>query len=85
MEESESRRKSSNRKPSGKKPNYEKELIRLMLMYGRDMIDYIGSLCNEQQFEDSELREFYQDIRRRERYKQGKEVSVQVYADREHP
>ena len=67
----------------GKKPNYEKELIRLMLMYGRDMIDYIGSLCNEQQFEDPQLRTFYGDII--ERYKDDKEVSVQVYADREHP
>ncbi|MGD8427144.1 MAG: DNA primase, partial [Balneolaceae bacterium] len=45
-----------------KRPNYEKELIRLMLMYGRDMIDYIGSLCNEKQFEDPQLRDFYQDI-----------------------
>jgi len=68
---------------NGKKPNYEKELIRLMLMYGRDMIDYIGSLCNEQQFEDSDLKSFYIDII--ERYKEGEEVSVQVYADREHP
>lgn len=68
---------------NGKKPNYEKELIRLMLMYGRDMIDYIGSLCNEQQFEDAELRQFYSDIIKR--YKAEEEISVQVYADREHP
>lgn len=69
--------------PPKKRPNYEKELIRLMLMYGRDMIDYIGSLCNEQQFEDKQLRKFYEDII--QRFKAGKEVSVETYADREHP
>ncbi len=68
---------------SKKRPNYEKELIRLMLMYDRDMIDYIGSLCNEQQFEDEELRHFYEDII--ERYKEEEEVSVEHYANREHP
>ncbi len=69
--------------PQGKRPNYEKELIRLMLMYERDMIDYIGSQCNGQQFEDEQLRNFYEDII--ERYKEEKEVSVEAYADREHP
>lgn len=69
--------------PTKKRPNYEKELIRLMLMYGRDMIDYIGSQCNGQQFEDEQLRKFYEDIINR--YKNEKEVSVEAYADREHP
>ncbi len=69
--------------PPKKRPNYEKELIRLMLIYGRDMIDYIGSLCNGQQFEDEELRSFYEDII--ERFKEDKPVSVEAYADREHP
>ncbi|WP_246043102.1 DNA primase [Fodinibius saliphilus] len=66
-----------------KRPNYEKELIRLMLVYDRDMIDYIGSYCNETQFEDKQLRQFYEDII--ERYKEEKEVSVEAYAAREHP
>lgn len=83
VEESEFRQPPRKRTPVGKKPNYEKELIRLMLMYNRPMIDYIGSLCNEQQFEDEELKAFYLDII--ERYKGEEEVSVQVYADREHP
>ncbi|WP_445666244.1 DNA primase [Fodinibius sp. AD559] len=69
--------------PPKKRPNYEKELIRLMLMYDRDIIDYIGSQCNEQQFEDKQLRNFYKDII--ERYKDEKEVSVEAYAEREHP
>jgi len=75
-------RKKQPEKPQ-KRPNYEKELIRLMLMYSRDMIDYIGSQCNGQQFEDEQLRDFYEDII--QRYKDEKEVSVEVYADREHP
>ena len=69
--------------PPKKRPNYEKELIRLMLIYGRDMIDYIGSLCNGQQFEDEDLRAFYEDIIKR--FKDEKPVSVEAYADRDHP
>lgn len=78
--ESHKKRKSE---PPKKRPNYEKELIRLMLMYDRNMIDYIGSQCNEQQFEDPQLKEFYVDII--ERYKHEEEVSVEAYAEREHP
>lgn len=78
--ESHKKRKSE---PPQKRPNYEKELIRLMLMYDRDMIDYIGSQCNEQQFEDPQLREFYVDII--DRYKDEEKVSVETYAEREHP
>jgi DNA primase len=76
-------RKKRTSRSTKKRPSYEKELIRLMLVYDRDMIDYIGSKCHEQQFEDPQLREFYEDII--ERYKQEKEVSVEVYANREHP
>src|SRR5699024_2443208 len=43
-----------------KRPNYEKELIRLMLMYGRKLIDYIGSYCSGNHFEDEQLRAFYE-------------------------
>lgn len=80
VDESSRRKKPSSPK---KRPNYEKELIRLMLMYGRDMIDYIGSYCSEKHFEDEQLRDFYEDII--ERYKAEEEVSVEKYANREHP
>jgi len=66
-----------------KKHDYEEELIRLMLMYNDDMITYIGSLCNAQQFEHPELRQFYTDII--ERFKQEKPVTVEHYSNREHP
>lgn len=72
-----------NRVVPTKRPNYEKELIRLMLLYDDAMIDYIGSLCNEQQFEDPELKAFYSDII--EGYKDDKTISVETYANREHP
>ncbi len=82
-QEPSSPQKNRQSKSSKKRPNYEKELIRLMLMYDRDMIDYIGSECSEQHFEDDQLREFYEDII--QRYKQEKKVSVETYAEREHP
>ncbi|HLR25686.1 MAG TPA: toprim domain-containing protein, partial [Fodinibius sp.] len=66
-----------------KRPNYEKELIRLMLMYGRDMIDYIGTHCVAKHFEDEQLRDFYEDIIKK--YKAEEKVSVEKYANREHP
>lgn len=66
-----------------KRPNYEKELIRLMLVYDRKMIDYIGSHCHGRQFDDKQLRDFYEDII--ERYKAEEPVSVEKYAEREHP
>lgn len=68
---------------SKKRPSYEKEIIRLMLRYGRDMIEFIGSYCSEQQFEDEQLREFYEDIIKR--FKQEKEVTPEYYAQKEHP
>jgi DNA primase len=65
------------------KYHYEKELIRLMLLYGGEVIEYIGSQCNDRQFEHPQLKEFYQDII--ERYKQEKDISVDVYAQKQHP
>ncbi|HET6528368.1 MAG TPA: DNA primase [Balneolaceae bacterium] len=69
--------------PPQKRPNYEKELIRLMLVYDREMIGYIGSHCHGQQFEDEQLKDFYEDII--EQYKADEKVSVDKYANREHP
>ncbi|MEX2585899.1 MAG: DNA primase, partial [Balneolaceae bacterium] len=66
-----------------KRPHYEKELIRLMLQYGREMIDYIGGLCNENLFEDSELKSFYLDII--SRHQNEETVEVEHYLHREEP
>lgn len=69
--------------PTKKKPHYEKELIRLMISYGRDMVTYICSLTNEKLFEDDELREFYKDIV--ERYKEEKDITIEAYSGRKDP
>ena len=76
---------SSNLKPqaSKKKPHYEKELIRLMITYGKDMVKYICSLTNDRLIEDEELRMFYNNVV--ERYKAGEEISVEFYSGKPDP
>jgi len=54
-----------------------------MLLYDRDMIDYIGSYCSETQFSDEQLASFYADII--SRYKQEETITVDVYSHKEHP
>ena len=66
-----------------KKPHYEMELLRLMIQYGKEMIQYVGQLCNDQLFEDEELRAFYQDVI--QRFQDGEDISVEHYAHREPP
>lgn len=67
----------------GRIPGFEKEIIRLMLEYGRKMVEYIGAHCNEDYFEGKEMRAFFEDIILR--YQDGGEISVETYAGREHP
>lgn len=62
---------------SKKKPHFEKELVRLMISYGRGMVEYICSFTNAKLFEDEELRMFYEDII--ERYKEEKDFSLNTY------
>ncbi|MFN1836148.1 DNA primase [Balneola sp. MJW-20] len=66
-----------------KKPHYEKELIRLMISYGRKMVEYVCSFTNEKLFEDEELQIFYKDIL--QRYMDEEEISVNAYSGREEP
>jgi DNA primase len=66
-----------------KKAHYEMELIRLMIQYGKEMIQYVGQLCNDQLFEDDELRTFYKDVI--QRFQDGEDISVEHYAHREAP
>ncbi|MDR9418181.1 DNA primase [Gracilimonas sp.] len=68
---------------SKKKPHYEKELIRLMISYGRNMVEYICSFTNAKLFEDDELRMFYNDII--EKYKAEKDFSLSAYSGAEAP
>jgi len=66
-----------------KRPNYEKEIIRLMVEYGDDMVFYVGSLINDEHFEDEELRLFFQDLIKS--YSEEKEISIEAYSGRDHP
>ncbi len=67
----------------GKLPEYEKEIIRLMLLYGHEMVEYIGSFCNEDHFEHEKLKKFYKDII--DRHREEKSIDVETYAEAEHP
>ena len=71
----------SNKKVS--KPHYEKELIRIMISFGREMVGYVSALANEKLFEDQELRLFYLDII--ERYKAEKSFGVEHYSRQQSP
>lgn len=66
-----------------KKPEYEKELIRLMILYGEKMVEYICSLTNDRLFEDAELRDFYMDIV--QRYKNKEPITIEVYSAKPDP
>lgn len=70
-------------KPAKKKPHYEKELIRLMITYGNDMVTFICSLTNDRLFEDDELRMFYNHIV--DHYKNGEKISIEFYSSKPDP
>lgn len=68
---------------SSKKVESEKELIRLMITYGRDMVEYICSFTNDKVFEDEELKMFYLDILNR--FKEEQEISLNYYLSKKDP
>jgi DNA primase len=64
--------------PSAPRPAYERELLKIMLKHGHPMVEYIGSLCNEDHFENDEYRMMFSDMVAR--YEEGKPISVSVYS-----
>lgn len=66
-----------------RKPGYERELLRLMLQHGHPMVEYIGSQCNEDHFEDEEYRLLFADMI--QRYEDGKPISAGVYTSMTEP
>lgn len=70
-------------KLSTRKPPYERELLRLMLMHMHPMVEYVGSQCNEEHFEDAEYRLLFADLV--QRYNEGLPISIEVYMERESP
>lgn len=85
VEESEPGEVQANLDPeiSKKMPHFEKEIIRLMITYGGDIVKFIGSFCNEQLFENPMLRMFFTTII--EDFREGKEIKMQDYANRPAP
>ena len=71
------------RSSSVKRPHYEMEVIRLMLLYGKNMIKFIGHNIADDHFEDEDLRSFYMDIINR--HVSGEDISVEHYSQREQP
>ncbi len=68
---------------SRKRPAYERGLLRLMLHHMHPMVEYIGSQCNEDHFEDPDYRTLFADLIHR--YHEGNPISVSVYMEREVP
>lgn len=75
--------KNSLQNQNTRKPSYERELLRLMLMNMHPMVEYVGSQCNEDHFEDPEYKMLFADLV--QRYNEGLPISVQVYMERESP
>ncbi len=74
---SQSDQKERSRQTKAKRPEYEKELIRLMLLYGNDMIEYIGSYISEKMFEDEQIGELFEDIIHK--YADGEDINRDIY------
>lgn len=84
-QEKEASNKESKKETStpSKKPHYEKELIRLMITYENDMVEYVCSLTNDRLFEDEELANFYRDIV--QRFKDKETISIDYYSSKSDP
>jgi hypothetical protein len=60
-----------------RRPAYEREILRLMLQHGHPMVEYIGSQCNDEHFEDPEYRMLFNDMI--QRYADNMPISATVY------
>lgn len=76
-------RQSQNIATKKKKSPAEKEIIRLMIEHGDEMIYYVGQLITHEYFEDEELRLFYNDII--QRYNDELPVSIEEYTAQDPP
>lgn len=66
-----------------RRPPYERDLLRLMLIHMHPMVEYVGSQCNSDHFEDESYRMLFDDLIHR--YNEGLPISVSVYMDKESP
>ncbi len=66
-----------------KKRMAEKEVLRIMLTYGKPLVEFIGTHSNADHFEDPDLRELYEDLIRT--YEDGGEISINAYTEKPPP
>jgi DNA primase len=71
------------RKKKAKMPSYEKEIIRVMLQFGDEMVAYIGSKVNADFFKSKELADFFDNVV--DRYEHELPISVDYYTGAEAP
>jgi DNA primase len=66
-----------------KKRAAEKEVLRIMLTYGKPLVEFIGLYSNSEHFEDPDLRDLYEDLIRA--YESGEEISINAYTEKPPP
>lgn len=66
-----------------KKRAAEKEVLRIMLTFGKPLVEFIGTHSNSDHFEDPDLRELYEDLIRT--YEDGGDISINAYTEKPPP
>ncbi len=61
----------------------EKEVLRVMLSYGKPLVEFIGSFSNADHFEDPELRELYVDLIKT--WEENGDISITAYTEKPPP
>jgi DNA primase len=61
----------------------EKEVLRIMLSYGKPIVEFIGSFSNADHFEDPELRGLYEDIIKT--WEEDGDISISAYTEKPPP
>ncbi len=61
----------------------EKEVLRIMLSYGKPLVEFIGSFSNADHFEDPELRALYEDLIKT--WEEDGDISISAYTEKAPP
>lgn len=61
----------------------EKEVLRIMLSYGKPLVEFIGSFSNADHFEDPELRALYEDLIKT--WEEDGVISISAYTEKPPP
>jgi len=61
----------------------EKEVLRIMLSYGKPLVEFIGSFSNADHFEDPELRALYEDLIKT--WEEDGDISITAYTEKPPP